>query len=64
MPLLACCYAVMLAPAVILLGIGYPRRFQARRTRAMAWLLLLTAATMPLLGILLAAAADIYLHLL
>ena len=62
--LLVICYAVLATPALILLGIGYPLRFPARRTRAAAWFLLLTAVTMPALGILWAVAAEIYLRLL
>lgn len=61
MPFLAALYALMLAPPLILLGIGYPRRFPARRTRWMATALLVVATLLPALGVLWAMAVDIYL---
>ena len=63
MPWLALCFGMLMAPPLVLLGIGYPRRFPARRTRAMAWLLLVTATALPLLGLLWAVSLQIYLLL-
>lgn len=60
MPWLALLYGVLLTPPLILLGIGYPNRFPARRTRWAATALLLVATALPILGILWAAAVDIY----
>ena len=63
MPWLALCFGILMFPPLVLLGIGYPRRFPARRTRAMAWLLLVTATSLSLLGLLWTISLEIYLLL-